>query len=83
MENKMDVMHEYIKLGKVNNIIVEGEHDINAWYHGVNENTKLKYLIITFDVSKNLKRPLYIYNQHIEKVFYNESHKIFKIVLKE
>lgn len=79
----IDIVHDYIKSGRVKNIQVLGEDGVKTFYHGVNENTKLKYILIVFDIEINFRRPLNIYNQHIKQLYYNESKKLMKIELKE
>lgn len=79
----MSIIHKYIRGGKVTTVNVEGEHDIKTFFYGINKVTNLKYIIIVFDISKNFKRELYIYNYHIKRVYFNELSKTMNIVLKE
>ena len=75
----MDTIHDYIKNGRIKNIIIKGYPSTRTFFHNINENTKLKYLIIVF--TNNSEKPISIYNQHIDKAFYNISKKLLTLYL--
>lgn len=83
-KNFIDTIINYLQTDKCTKIEVIGHSETKTTFHNINKDTKEKYLINVFKCdSFNCERPIDIYDNQIEAVYYNKVNKTIKIKLKE